>query len=141
MRDDDVTEVQEILLEILSLLSSEDESDSDNILRVQESAIGKSKNCSRDSLNKTWAASSQSQRRCQIVVKNFTQRTTSVFELTLNLLFDQISDNQLSIQRGEREDDQRDDRQRDEQEDARETAAEKQISDVLIFYMSSFQVL
>jgi len=48
----DVIEVQKTLLEIL-LLSSKNRTLSDNILRVQESAIIKSSNCSRDLLNKT----------------------------------------------------------------------------------------
>ncbi len=46
-----ITKIQQILSEILLLLF-EDRQLSDNILRVQESIIVKSKDCSRNLLNK-----------------------------------------------------------------------------------------
>jgi hypothetical protein len=72
----------------------------DDILRVQEPAIVKSKGRPRGSLNKAWAAPSQSQRRRQIALENSTQRTPSAFELAPDLPSSQVPDSQPSTQRG-----------------------------------------
>ena len=58
-----------------------------------------------------------------------------VFKLIPNLFFNQISDNQLSIQNQQNK--QKSCRQ-NKQENTKKTAAEKQISDISIFYINSF---
>jgi len=60
--NDEVTKVRGTSSETSSS-SPKDRQLFDDILRVQELVIVKSKDRSRDSLNKAWAASSQSQRR------------------------------------------------------------------------------
>jgi len=112
----------------------------DDILRVQEPAIVKSKGRPRGSLNKAWAAPSQSQRRRQITLENSTQRTSSAFELTPDLPSSQVPDSQPSTQRGGG----RGGRQRDGRGSQRGgrggTTMEGQISGVPTSYMGSFQM-
>jgi len=117
----------------------------DNILRVQEPAVVKSKGRPRGSLNKAWAAPSQSQRRRQIAFKNSTQRTSSAFELAPDLPSSQVPDSQPPTQRGGRGGRQRGARgtvrggyQRGGRGGAEGTAAEGQIAGVPTSYMGSF---
>jgi len=137
--NDEVTEVQGTPPGTPSP-SPEDRQLPDDILRVQEPAIVKSKGRPRGSLNKAWAAPSQSQRRRQIVFENSTQRTPSVFELAPNLSSSQVPDSQPSTQRGGG----RGGRQRGgrgSQRGGREgTAMQRQISGVSTSYMGSFQM-
>lgn len=141
--NDEVTEVRGTPPETPSP-SPEDRQLPDDILRVQEPAIVKSKGRPRGSLNKAWAAPSQSQRRRQIVFENSTQRTPSAFELTPDLPSSQVPDSQPpSTQRGGRgEGHQRGGRggQRGGREGARGASTEGQISGVPASYMGSFQM-
>jgi len=134
--DEDVTEVQGTPPGTPSS-PPEDRTLPDDILRVQEPAIVKPKGRSRGSLNKAWAAPSQSRRRRQIAFANSTQRTPSAFELTPDLPSSQVPDSQprTQSQRGGRGG-----RRRGERGDARGTTAEGQISGVPTSYMGSFQM-
>ncbi len=89
MDGDDVTEVQGTPPGTPSP-PPEARSIPDNILRVQEPAIVKSRGRPRGSLKKAWAAPSQSQRRRQVALENSTQRTPSAFELTPDLPSSQV---------------------------------------------------
>jgi len=149
IRGDDVTEVQGTPPEILPPPSSspEDRGLSDDILRVQEPAVVKSKGRPRGLLNKAWAAPSQSQRRRQMTFENSTQRTSSAFELAPDLPSSQVPDSQPPTQRGERGGRQRGPRggvrggyQRGGRGGAEGTAAEGQIAGVPTSYIGSFQM-
>jgi len=117
--------------------SPEDRTVPDNILRVQEPAVVKPKGRPRGSLNKAWAAPSQSQRRRQIAFANSTQRTLFAFELIPDLPSSQVPDSQppTQSQRGGRGG-----RRRGGRGGARGAAAEGQISGVPTTYMGSFQM-
>jgi hypothetical protein len=130
--------------------SHEDETLPDDILRVQEPAVVKRKGRPRGSLNKAWAAPSQSQRRRQQALDRSTQRDPSAFEYAPDLPSSQVPDSQPSTQRGGRGGRQRGGRgsqrdvrgggQRGGRGGAGASTIEGQIADVPASYMGSFQM-
>ncbi len=97
-RGDDVTDVPGTPSGTPSPPPPEVRTLAEDILRVQEPAVVKPKGRPRGSLNKAWAAPSQSQPRRKVAFENSTQRTPSAFELAPNLPFSQVPDSQPPTQ-------------------------------------------